>query len=271
MVNYCPSCGNAVPDTNAQFCSTCGAKLSFGPSVSQPAITQKESQKERTEEKHPFVALLCSFFVPGLGQVYNGETAKGLGIFFGTLIGFFIFIIPGLLVWLYGLYDAYSTSQKMNAGEIPFKPTKTAHLILFIILAVFIVVLVAFVIFVIALASVVTPTTASYTSAIQPSQSSQTQPGFTFSDVKMTSEGDYIKSTYLTGKITNKGSETYGKYVQINAFFYDTSGVRLGDSSTTVSNLKSGETAIFKIPIFDSNINAKTSRWELTAKGYNFG
>jgi hypothetical protein len=94
---------------------------------------------------------------------------------------------------------------------------------------------------------------------------------FAFSDVKMAAEGDYFKTTYLTGKITNKGTENNGKYVQIQALFYDKNGVRLGDDSTYLSNLKSGETAVFKILISDDNIIKNTAKWDLTAKGYGIG
>lgn len=96
------------------------------------------------EEKNPYLATLCSFFIPGLGQVYNGETAKGVGIFAGTLVGLFLLIIPGLIVWVFGLYDAYTTATKMNNHEIPFIPTNTAHMIIFFILVVMISAIVIF-------------------------------------------------------------------------------------------------------------------------------
>jgi len=80
------------------------------------------------------VAVVYSFFVAGLGQVYDGETRRGVGFLIGTVTGLFIFFIPGLIVASYGIYDAYSRAKKMNNGEIPFKPTRTAHLFIFFIL-----------------------------------------------------------------------------------------------------------------------------------------
>ena len=56
----------------------------------------------------------------------------------------FSFIIPGLIVWVFGLYDAYTTANKMNNQEIPFIPTNTAHMIIFFILVMIIVVMVIF-------------------------------------------------------------------------------------------------------------------------------
>lgn len=149
MPNFCPNCGANLPNPEVKFCNDCGASLQTA-----PPVTRDSPELIHAEEKNPWVATLCSFFIPGLGQVYNGETAKGIGIFFGTLVGFFLFFIPGLLVWLFGLYDAYTTAKKMNSGEIPFKPTRTAHLILFIVLAVFTTLVIVFLIFLLFAATV---------------------------------------------------------------------------------------------------------------------
>lgn len=68
----------------------------------------------------PILALIISFFFPGIGTVYAGNIMKGLIIFVVALIlgalstSFIIGIIPWILyiiVWLYGMYDAYTTAQ----------------------------------------------------------------------------------------------------------------------------------------------------------------
>lgn len=77
--------------------------------------------------KSPGLALLASFFFPGLGTMLNGEAAKGLLIFFGyTLSWVFIlvfvwFLGVGLLglpflfgFYIWGLVDAYSGAKKWN-------------------------------------------------------------------------------------------------------------------------------------------------------------
>jgi TM2 domain-containing membrane protein YozV/predicted nucleic acid-binding Zn ribbon protein len=145
MAKFCTGCGMPVEET-AQFCSTCGARLSDAGSAGMRGSAGVH------EEKNPNLALLCSFFIPGLGQVYDGNTARGIGIFIGTAIGFFIFFVPGLIVWIYGMYDARSTAKRMNRGEIPFRPTKTAHMILFFILAALIIAVITFMILMAALA-----------------------------------------------------------------------------------------------------------------------
>jgi TM2 domain-containing membrane protein YozV len=71
--------------------------------------------------KNPGLAAVLSFFVTGLGQIYNGQILKGL-IFFAisllnvllmwVLIGF----ITAPLFWIYGIYDAYKNAERINRG-----------------------------------------------------------------------------------------------------------------------------------------------------------
>jgi len=74
--------------------------------------------------KEGLIAFSSSFFVPGWGQVYNGEGwLKGWIYIIGIIVGYYVFIFPAFLVWLYGAYQAYRRAKKMNAGEIPFAET----------------------------------------------------------------------------------------------------------------------------------------------------
>jgi len=114
------------------------------PAAQQPVYTQQPVAVR--EEKNAGVALILSFFFTGSGQVYNGEMGKGIGVLLGTIIGYMIFVIPGLLVFLYGLYDAYTTAQKMNKGEIPYKPTSMGAVIAFIVAEIVIALLFLFVV-----------------------------------------------------------------------------------------------------------------------------
>ncbi len=67
--------------------------------------------------RHPGIAAVLSFVVPGLGQIYNGELKKGFSfvaglIFSGLLtvihIGFVFFIV----LWIRAVFDAYNTAEK---------------------------------------------------------------------------------------------------------------------------------------------------------------
>jgi TM2 domain-containing membrane protein YozV len=100
------------------------------------------------EQKSQMIAGTCSTFLPGLGQVYNGEAAKGFALFIMTIVGLAIFVIPGVIVWFYALYNAYTTAGKMNTGEIPFRETRMLHLILFIVFAIAVVAIALVIIYV---------------------------------------------------------------------------------------------------------------------------
>ncbi len=124
--NFCPNCGSEIKYSEAEICPNCGVRLK----------DPTNQSKEHEEEKSPIIALICSIFIPGLGQVYNGQLEKGVLILIGTLIGTFVFIIPGIIVWIFGWYDAYTTADKMNLGKIQFKSTKVSHIIIFFIIGI---------------------------------------------------------------------------------------------------------------------------------------
>ena len=62
--------------------------------------------------------MTLSFFISGLGQIYAGQTQRGLGILLGAvalaliLPDNFLFVI--LLYSLWNIYDAYKSVKKYN-------------------------------------------------------------------------------------------------------------------------------------------------------------
>ena len=69
--------------------------------------------------KNPGLAGVLSFFWMGLGQIYNGQIAKG--VFFIILYGISVlmmFILIGFIttpiLWIWGIYDAYVSAEKIN-------------------------------------------------------------------------------------------------------------------------------------------------------------
>lgn len=88
------------------------------------------------KQKNKGLAALLSFLFPGSGQFYNGGLVRGVIFLIGILIGLVLFILPGIFIWIYGVYDAYSTAKKANTGEIPFQETNNFYLIIFIIIVV---------------------------------------------------------------------------------------------------------------------------------------
>lgn len=70
-------------------------------------------------EKNAGIAAVLSFFITGLGQIYNGQIFKGIlliliqvvnGLLMYVLIGFVTFPI----VWLYGVVNAYRHATRIN-------------------------------------------------------------------------------------------------------------------------------------------------------------
>jgi len=140
MPMVCPHCGKVSCEESPRFCSGCGARMDGKMPPGYPGYTGYAAPV-RGEQKNPWIAGACSTLLPGLGQVYNGETAKGFALFIMTCVGLVILLIPGLIVWLYAMYNAYKTAGKMNTGEIPFREMRMLHVILFVVFAIAVVVI----------------------------------------------------------------------------------------------------------------------------------
>lgn len=74
------------------------------------------------ETKSPGIALVLSFLIAGLGQLYNGEFAKGiifivLSFVFFVLMIFLIGIPLYIALWIYSMYDAYKGAERFNAAH----------------------------------------------------------------------------------------------------------------------------------------------------------
>jgi hypothetical protein len=123
----CQKCGAGL-NNDAEFCNSCGAP-----------VARKPDPPVQTDTRNPWQAVAFSFVVPGWGQWYNGKTVTGLkffGVFLILIISMYIakfaniyflsgmaaaFLLLGIsLVWVYGLYDAYKTAERINKGEERF-------------------------------------------------------------------------------------------------------------------------------------------------------
>ena len=92
-------------------------------------------QQARSSDQHvirrktsPFIATFLSFFVPGLGAAYNGQTSKAI-VHFAIFASFFqmavvtdgvtFFVLGVAGTWLFAAVDACRTAQLMRAGLAP--------------------------------------------------------------------------------------------------------------------------------------------------------
>jgi len=126
MAKFCPTCGTPLEYESAKFCPSCGVRI-------QDILIS-------TEKRSPILAIVLSFFFTGWGQWYNGKTWDGLkflGAFLGSysLMLFFSIMISSqpfaaifvlilfvviIGIWVYGMYDAYKTADRINKTEESF-------------------------------------------------------------------------------------------------------------------------------------------------------
>jgi TM2 domain-containing membrane protein YozV len=114
---FCTSCGEKIKK-EAEICPHCGVRQ-----LAERAETQSQASNQSNKQKDSGIAAIASFLVTGLGQIYNGQILKGIVLIIlqginlllmFVLIGFFTYFIT----WIYGVYDAYHTAEKINQGEI---------------------------------------------------------------------------------------------------------------------------------------------------------
>ncbi len=137
----CPSCGVRQPEVDTttnrrpeeretKFCSNCASKIDEKAEICPSCgVRQQVSTRNQQVEKVSLLSLILSFFLPGVGQIYNGlgqtqngQVEKGIILliaYIACLGLFFLFItIPmALIIWIFAMYDAYTTAEKINSGE----------------------------------------------------------------------------------------------------------------------------------------------------------
>ncbi|WP_255192601.1 hypothetical protein [Natronobeatus ordinarius] len=83
-----------------------------------------------SDDVNEILAAVLSFIIPGIGQIYNGQTTRGAA-FLGGLVVFWIFtfimmfLLVGFLMMFFAplihiaaAADAYIQAGKINSGEI---------------------------------------------------------------------------------------------------------------------------------------------------------
>ena len=84
--------------------------------------------------KSPVKAAVLSI-IPGLGQIYNGDLAKAMLFLVAAFVGLMYYIVPGLVIIAYAMYDAYRTAYRMNRNEIPWKtPVQGGYVVYFVLI-----------------------------------------------------------------------------------------------------------------------------------------
>ena len=84
-------------------------------------IQEEERVRVEAHEKYEQIAhpkngkaLFLSFLIPGLGQMSKGEVGKGFVILIMCVGGYFLGIVPGIIIFIWQLFDAYNYNRKIN-------------------------------------------------------------------------------------------------------------------------------------------------------------
>ncbi len=99
----CPFCAESIKP-EAIKCKHCGEILDN--QFKQPTQVNLNYQYPQQPKWSGGVAALLSFIIPGAGQMYKGDVGEGIVWFFGVIIGYLFFIIPGLIAHLICIVNA---------------------------------------------------------------------------------------------------------------------------------------------------------------------
>jgi len=123
---FCPNCGNSLKEQTSsnqekpkKYCRNCGSQIDANAEICPKCGVRQMPAKT---EKNPAIALVLSFIFPGIGQLYNSQTNKGIYLIIGYIVSWFLTLLLigfllALIIWLYGMYDAYTSAKAMNEGE----------------------------------------------------------------------------------------------------------------------------------------------------------
>ncbi|HEX7500918.1 MAG TPA: hypothetical protein VF524_11535, partial [Polyangia bacterium] len=94
--------------------------------------------KTTTKPRRPLVALFAGLLLPGLGQVYNGEPARGAALLFSVAVllpsaawlalhaprlllspVLVVGVLLSLAVYIYSVKSAYGTAARFRDGFVP--------------------------------------------------------------------------------------------------------------------------------------------------------
>ena len=117
--NFSPSAMNSHPPPHSQatsktkLCSFCAEKVHIdAKKCKHCGELLDESLRAVHAMQHkpwnPGVAAVLSLVIPGAGQMYQGNIARGILLLIFTVVGYMIFFLPGLAVHIYAISSAYS-------------------------------------------------------------------------------------------------------------------------------------------------------------------
>jgi len=74
----------------------------------------QESAEYELQKKSPALAAFISFLLPGTGQMYGKKIGKGIIWMIVTILGYCIWVVPGVILHICCIVNAYKTIQRYN-------------------------------------------------------------------------------------------------------------------------------------------------------------
>jgi TM2 domain-containing membrane protein YozV len=106
----CPYCAEEIKWA-AKVCKHCHRSLVAGEPAS-PSGTTVIVQPAPAWNKG--VAAVLSLIIPGAGQIYKGQVLNGLAWLFFTVVGYLMFVVPGIIIHICCIIGA-SSGDPMRA------------------------------------------------------------------------------------------------------------------------------------------------------------
>lgn len=145
VAQTCPTCGSELGEggVSFSFCVRCGSDLPVQAITEREETVEQETQQttQTTQQQtvrqqtipqveihvqpsttSPTAAAFMSFLMPGIGQLMNGQGAKGVLLLLAMFVGVVIFNFPSMSLMvmigrILSAIDAYRIAERRRAGK----------------------------------------------------------------------------------------------------------------------------------------------------------
>lgn len=92
-------------------------------------------------KKQPWLSVYLSYFLPGIGQIYNNQALKGITLIIITIIfwtlekRFYPFSILFIFIYLFAMKDAFESAEKINGSNRKFSEQGNVFIKILVVIA----------------------------------------------------------------------------------------------------------------------------------------
>lgn len=118
----CQYCNNPVPP-GVYNCPSCGAQVQMQQQPQMPPQMQQPQMQPQMQQpvnpKSVALAGILSCLIVGVGQMYNGQVAKGIVfLLVSIVVGSLTAGIGSTVLWILAIIDARKIAAKINNGYV---------------------------------------------------------------------------------------------------------------------------------------------------------